>query len=161
MKALENVKVIEFSTMITADFASMMKAEQGARVIKVEPLEMGDPMRHIGTGKGGISALFANCNRGKESICINLKDEAGQSLAHQLVGDADVVVHNFRPGVMDNLNLVSEKLRALNPGLVYVAISGFGVDGPLAVPGEKAGQSAALPVAPMLGRHLDGSLAGR
>ncbi|MCZ6504209.1 MAG: CoA transferase [Gammaproteobacteria bacterium] len=132
MKPLENVKVIEFSTMITAAFASMMMAEQGARVIKVEPLEMGDPMRHIGTGKGGISALFANCNRGKESICINLKDETGQSLVHQLVRDADVVVHNFRPGVMDNLNLGSEKLRALNPGLIYVAISGFGVDGPLA-----------------------------
>ncbi len=132
MKPLEGVKVLEFSTMITAAFASMMMAEQGARVIKVEPIEMGDPMRYVGSSKGGISALFANCNRGKESIRINLKDEAGQALIRELAKDADVIVHNFRPGVMDSLNLGSEKLRDLNPGLVYVAISGFGVEGPLA-----------------------------
>ena len=117
--------------MITASFAAMMMAEQGARVIKVEPLEMGDPMRYIGTSKGGISALFANCNRGKESIRINLKDEGGQDLVQRLAEDADVLVHNFRPGVMDRLNLGSEVLRSLNPRLVYVAISGFGKDGPL------------------------------
>ena len=132
MKPLENVKVIEFSTMITASFATMMMADQGARVIKVEPIGMGDPMRYLGTSKGGISALFANCNRGKESIRINLKEEAGQALVHQLAQGADVVIHNFRPGVMDSLNLGSEKLRTLNPDLVYVAISGFGLDGPLA-----------------------------
>jgi len=132
MKPLEDIKVIEFSTMITASLASMMMGDQGARVIKIEPIEMGDPMRYVGTSKGGISALFANCNRGKESIRLNLKDEKGQALVHQLVRDADVVVHNFRPGVMDNLNLGSEKLRAMNPGLVYVAISGFGIEGPLA-----------------------------
>jgi crotonobetainyl-CoA:carnitine CoA-transferase CaiB-like acyl-CoA transferase len=132
MKPLEDITVIEFSTMITASFAAMMMAEQGARVIKVEPIEMGDPMRYLGTSRGGISALFANCNRGKESIRINLKEEAGQSLVHRLVQDADVVLHNFRPGVMDGLNLGSEKLRTINPGLVYVAISGFGTSGPLA-----------------------------
>ncbi len=132
MKPLEDVTVLEFSTMITASFAAMMMAEQGARVIKVEPTDVGDPMRYIGTAKGGISALFANCNRGKESIGINLKEAAGQSLIHRLVEEADVVIHNFRPGVMDKLNLGSEKLRALNPRLVYVAISGFGKDGPLA-----------------------------
>ena len=132
MKPLEGVTVLEFSTMITASFAAMMMADQGARVIKVEPTDVGDPMRYIGTAKGGISALFANCNRGKESIGINLKEPAGQSLIHQLVEEADVVIHNFRPGVMDKLNLGSEKLRALNPRLVYVAISGFGTDGPLA-----------------------------
>jgi len=131
MKPLEGVTVLELSTMITASFAAMMMAEQGARVIKVEPLETGDPMRYIGTSKGGISALFANCNRGKESIRINLKDEGGQDLVQRLAEDADVLVHNFRPGVMDRLNLGSEVLRSLNPRLVYVAISGFGKDGPL------------------------------
>jgi crotonobetainyl-CoA:carnitine CoA-transferase CaiB-like acyl-CoA transferase len=131
MKPLEGVTVLEFSTMITASFAAMMMAEQGARVIKVEPLEMGDPMRYIGTSKGGISALFANCNRGKESIRVNLKDEGGQELVHRLAGGADVLVHNFRPGVMDKLNLGSEALRSLNEQLIYVAISGFGKDGPL------------------------------
>ena len=131
MKPLEGVKVLEFSTMITASFALMMMAEQGASVIKVEPTEMGDPMRYIGTSKGGISALFANCNRGKESIRINIKDENGQDLVHQLVKDVDVVIHNFRPGVMDKLNLGSEKLRSINPRLIYTAISGFGTEGPL------------------------------
>lgn len=131
MKPLEDITVLEFSTMITAAFATMMMAEQGARVIKVEPLEMGDPMRTIGTSKGGISALFANCNRGKESVRIDLKEEAGQQLVHRLVEEADVVIHNFRPGVMDKLNLGSDSLRSLNPRLIYVAISGFGKDGPL------------------------------
>ncbi len=131
MKPLEDITVLEFSTMITAAFAAMMMAEQGARVIKVEPLEMGDPMRTIGTSKGGISALFANCNRGKESVRIDLKAEAGQKLVHRLVEEADVVIHNFRPGVMDKLNLGSDSLRSLNPRLIYVAISGFGKDGPL------------------------------
>jgi crotonobetainyl-CoA:carnitine CoA-transferase CaiB-like acyl-CoA transferase len=131
MTPLEGVKVLELSTMITASFASMMMAEQGADVIKIEPTEMGDPMRYIGTSKGGISALFANCNRGKQSIRINIKDEEGQSLVHQLAKDVDVVIHNFRPGVMDKLNLGSEKLRSINPRLIYTAISGFGTEGPL------------------------------
>lgn len=131
MKPLAGMTVLEFSTMITASFAAMMMAEQGARVIKIEPVGMGDPMRYIGTQKGGISALFANCNRGKEAISVNLKDEVGQALVHRLVETADVVIHNFRPGVMEGLNLGSEKLRAINPRLVYMAISGFGKEGPL------------------------------
>ncbi len=117
--------------MITASFAAMMMAEQGATVTKVEPTDMGDPMRYIGTAKGGISALFANCNRGKRSVGINLKDAEGQALIRQMAVDADVVIHNFRPGVMDKLNLGSEQLRKDNPGLVYCAISGFGKHGPL------------------------------
>ena len=131
MKPLEGVTILEFSTMITASFAAMMMGEQGARVIKVEPIEMGDPMRYIGTSKGGISSLFANCNRGKESIRVNIKDEAGQDLIRQMIGDVDVVIHNFRPGVMDKLNLGSEALRGLNSRLINIAISGFGKTGPL------------------------------
>ncbi|MBO6558063.1 MAG: CoA transferase [Pseudomonadales bacterium] len=131
MKPLEGITVLEFSTMITASLAAMMLGEQGARVIKVEPTDMGDPMRYIGTSKGGISSLFANCNRGKESIRVNIKDEAGQALIRELVSGVDVLVHNFRPGVMDKLNLGSEQLRAENPKLIYMAISGFGTAGPL------------------------------
>ena len=131
MKPLEGVTVLEFSTMITASLAAMMMAEQGARVIKVEPIDMGDPMRYIGTSKGGISSLFANCNRGKESIRVDIKTEAGQTMLSDLINDVDVVIHNFRPGVMDKLNLGSEKLRGLNPKLIYMAISGFGHQGPL------------------------------
>ncbi len=131
MKPLEGVTVLEFSTMITASFAAMMLAEQGARVIKVEPMNMGDPMRYIGANKGGISSLFANCNRGKRSIRVDLKNTAGQELIRELVSEVDIFIHNFRPGVMDKLNLGSEALRELNPRLIYAAISGFGKAGPL------------------------------
>ena len=78
MKPLEGITILEFSTMITAALASMMLAEQGARVIKVEPCDAGDPMRYIGARKGDISSLFAGCNRGKESIKLDLKSEAGR-----------------------------------------------------------------------------------
>jgi crotonobetainyl-CoA:carnitine CoA-transferase CaiB-like acyl-CoA transferase len=84
MKPLEGVTILEFSTMITASFAAMQMCEQGARVIKVEPLSMGDPMRYIGESKGGISSLFANCNRGKQAIRVDIKDEAGQALIREI-----------------------------------------------------------------------------
>ncbi len=131
MKPLEGITILEFSTMITAALASMMLAEQGARVIKVEPIDAGDPMRYIGARKGDISSLFAGCNRGKESIKVDLKSEAGQAVIHEMMPNIDVVIHNFRPGTMDTLNLDFEKLQAMNPQLVYMAISGFGTEGPL------------------------------
>lgn len=131
MKPLESVTILEFSTMITASLASMMMAEQGARVIKVEPMEMGDPMRYIGARKADISALFANCNRGKESLRIDLKSAEGVDTIKAMIPSVDVVIHNFRPGVMDKLGLGSECLRSINPKLIYTAISGFGTKGPL------------------------------
>ena len=131
MKPLEGITILEFSTMITASFAAMQLGEQGARVIKVEPLAMGDPLRYIGENKGGISSLFANCNRGKESIRVDIKSESGQDLIKSLVSEIDILIHNFRPGVMDKLGLGSDDLRALNSRLIYTAISGFGKDGPL------------------------------
>ena len=131
MKPLESVTILEFSTMITASLASMMMAEQGARVIKVEPMEMGDPMRYIGARKADISELFANCNRGKESLRIDLKSAEGVETIKAMIPAVDVVIHNFRPGVMDKLGLGSECLRSINPKLIYTAISGFGTKGPL------------------------------
>ena len=131
MKPLDNINVLEFSTMVTASLAAMMMAEQGASVIKIEPLELGDPMRYIGTAKGGISALFANCNRGKQSIRINLRAGEGRELAARLAERADVLMHNFRPGVMERLNLGSDRLRQINPRLINMAITGFGKAGPL------------------------------
>jgi len=131
VKPLEGITVMEFSTMITASFAAMMMAEQGAEVIKVEPLGVGDPMRYIGQNKADISALFANCNRGKRAIRVNIKEEAGQQVIRDMVPEVDVFIHNFRPGVMDKLNLGSDELRKINPRLVYTAISGFGKEGPL------------------------------
>lgn len=131
MKPLEGITILEFSTMITAALASMMLAEQGARVIKVEPIDAGDPMRYIGARKGDISSLFAGCNRGKESIKVDLKSKAGQAVIHEMMPNIDVVIHNFRPGTMDTVNLDFETLQAMNPQLVYMAISGFGTEGPL------------------------------
>ncbi len=128
---LEGIKVVEFSTMITASLAAMMMAEQGAEVIKVEPIEMGDPMRYLGTGKGDLSGLFANCNRGKQSIRVNLKAREGRAIVEKIVSGADVLINNFRPDVMDKLGLGSDDLRAANDQLIYVAISGFGTDGPM------------------------------
>ena len=126
MKPFEGITVLEFSTMITASLAAMMLGEQGARVIKVEPTDTGDPLRYIGAAKGGISSIFANCNRGKESIRLDLKSASGQSIIREMATDCDLVIHNFRPGVMDKHGLGSEDLRSLNPRLIYIAISGFG-----------------------------------
>ena len=131
MKPLTGITIIEFSTMVTASFATMMMAEQGARAIKVEPVGEGDPMRGLGTQKGNMSGLFANCNRGKESISVNLKDPQGLEIAKRLIVKADVVISNFRPGVMDSLGLGSAELRSSNPRLIYMAVSGFGTKGPL------------------------------
>ncbi|MBT7335584.1 MAG: CoA transferase [Gammaproteobacteria bacterium] len=130
MKPLEGLTVLEFSTMITASFAAMQMGEQGARIIKVEPLGAGDPMRYIGATKGGISSLFANCNRGKEAIRVDIKTPEGRDLICSMIPQVDVVIHNFRPGIMDKLGLGSDALRALNPRLIYTAISGFGTTGP-------------------------------
>lgn len=129
---LAGVKVVEFSTMITASLAAMMFAQQGADVIKVEPPAIGDPMRWLGSQKAGISGLFNNCNRAKRSIVLDLKTENGIASARQLCLDADIVIHNYRPGVMDRLGLGSEALRTKKPELIYCAITGFGVEGPMA-----------------------------
>lgn len=131
-KPLAGVRIIELSTMVTASLSSMMLAAQGADVIKVEPVGIGDPMRFIGSQKNGISALFANCNRGKRALAVNLKDPKGQDLLQRLAADADVLVHNYRDGVMRRLNLGSDQLRTANPKLIYAAITGFGKEGPKA-----------------------------
>jgi len=130
MLPLEGVRILEFSTMITASFAAMMLAEQGASVIKIEPLELGDPMRFLGTSKGGISALFANCNRGKQSLRMDIKSEEGRAIIEALIPETDIVLCNYRPGVMDKLGLGSEALRKINPKLIYAGVSGFGTEGP-------------------------------
>lgn len=130
MKPLAGIRVLEFSTMITASFAAMMLAEQGAEVIKIEPVELGDPMRYLGSSKGGFSALFANCNRGKRSLRLDIKSDAGREIIESLSLETDVVLCNYRPGVMAGLGLGSEQLRSVNPRLIYAGVSGFGVEGP-------------------------------
>jgi crotonobetainyl-CoA:carnitine CoA-transferase CaiB-like acyl-CoA transferase len=127
--ALEGIKVVDLSVMISGPLATMMMADQGAEVIKVEPA-VGDLMRHLGSSRGGISGLFAGCNRGKRSVVLDLKQEAGRRLLGRLLDDADVVVQNFRPGAMERLGFGYDDVRATNPDVVYVSISGFGETGP-------------------------------
>lgn len=131
-KPLAGLKVVEMSTMITCSLAAMMLRAQGAEVVKVEPVLMGDPMRYLGSQKNGLSALFHNCNRGKRSLAIDLKHDTGSEAVKRLAGEADILLNNYRPGVMDKLGLGSDVLRAANPRLVNVAVTGFGTIGPLA-----------------------------
>ena len=128
---LAGVKIIELSTMITCAVAAMMLSAQGAEVIKVEPPVIGDPGRLIGTQKNGVSAFFHNCNRGKKSLAIDLKTQTGRDAVMRLATDADVLVHNYRPGVMDKLGLGSQTLRGANERLIYLGVSGFGTTGPM------------------------------
>ncbi|MDG1486014.1 MAG: CoA transferase [Porticoccaceae bacterium] len=129
---LAGLEVIELSNMITCSLAAQTMAAQGANIIKVEPPVGGDQMRPLGTQKGGVSGFFHNCNRGKQSLAIDLKSEAGVAAVKKLAARADILLHNYRPGVMDRLGLGSDVLRQINPRLVYVAVSGFGTQGPMA-----------------------------
>ena len=131
-KPLKGIKVLEFSNMITCSLAAMTMASQGAEVIKVEPPEGGDKMRRLGTQKNGISGFFHNCNRGKRSLAIDLKSSAGVKAVKQLASESDILMHNYRPGIMDKLNIGSNTLRELNPKLIFIAVSGFGTQGPMA-----------------------------
>lgn len=127
---LSGIRIVELSTMITASFAAMILGEQGADVIKIEPKGMGDPMRFIGSQKPGLSALFHNCNRGKRSIALNLKDGDDLSLARTLCESADVVISNYRPSVMSRMGLSYDALKAVNPKITFCRVTGFGPEGP-------------------------------
>jgi crotonobetainyl-CoA:carnitine CoA-transferase CaiB-like acyl-CoA transferase len=132
LQPLAGIKIIELSNMITCSLAAMTMSAQGADVIKVEPPGMGDKMRPLGTQKNGVSGFFHNCNRGKRSLAIDLKSQAGIDAVKELASKADILIHNYRPGVMDRLGLGSDDLRNENSKLIYIAISGFGTSGPMA-----------------------------
>ncbi len=129
---LEGVTVLEVGVFMAAPFATMQLADLGARVVKVEPAD-GDPTRATGPFLAeGVSSPFARLNRGKESVVLDLKSEAGKEAFLRLAGAADVVVENLRPGALKRLGLDAEAVRAQHPHLVYASGSGFGQDGPLA-----------------------------
>jgi len=128
---LKDVKVVELSNMVTASLASMTLAGQGADVVKVEPLGIGDKLRHFGSQKAGISGVFNNCNRGKKSLAIDLKSQAGQAAVRTLILKADILIYNYRPGVMTKLGLASAELRQESPKLIVCSVTGFGRQGPL------------------------------
>ncbi len=127
---LSGIKVIDFSVMISGPLAAMQLADQGADVIKVESPGLGDIMRYLGSQKNGMTGIFANNNRGKRSIVVDLKHPDGVDVVRRLVADADVVIQNFRPGAMARLGLGYDDLANANPDLIYTSISGYGQSGP-------------------------------
>lgn len=127
---LSGIRVLDFTRVVSGPFCTALLGDFGAEVIKVESPD-GDPTRVTGiVGETGENPYFVNLNRNKRSIAVNLKDKEGKTIAQRLVKWADVVVENFRPGVMDRLGLGYDELKELNPALIYVAITGFGKGGP-------------------------------
>ncbi len=135
MSALSDIRVLDLSRLLPGGFCSLLLADFGAEVLKVEDTGMGDYIRwsppfHEGAEESAKSALFLALNRGKRSIRLNLKSEAGREVLLRLVRAHDVLLESLRPGVMERLGVGYERLREENPGLVYCAITGYGQDGP-------------------------------
>jgi len=128
---LRDIRVLDFTRVLSGPAASLALADLGAEVLKIEPPGAGDETRTFPPLRDGESHYFLSVNRGKKSIVIDLKSAAGVAVARDLARYSDVLIENYRPGVMDRLGLGYETLSALNPALVYCAISGFGMTGPL------------------------------
>jgi crotonobetainyl-CoA:carnitine CoA-transferase CaiB-like acyl-CoA transferase len=133
MMPLADIRVLDFTHAIAGPTATQMLAQLGAQVTKVEPPGKGDDFRHYTEHAGlpGLSIPFAAVNAGKRSLTLNLKSPEGLAIARDLATRADVLVENFRPGVMDRLGLGYDALQALNPRLIYLSLSGFGQTGPM------------------------------
>ena len=127
---LHGFRVVDLTMMIAGPMATMMLADQGADVIKVEPPGRGDQTRAAGNKSGGLSSSFLNNNRNKRSIAIDLKRPEGRDALLRIAAGADLFVQNFRPGVVDRLGIGEAAVRAVAPKIVYVSISGFGEAGP-------------------------------
>ncbi len=131
MGPLAGMQVLDLTSMVSGPMAGAMLADQGAEVIKIEPPH-GEQMRHLGQPHNGLPPTFFSCNRGKKSIAVNLKREAGQEVLWRLIEQADVLLQNFRPGAMKRMGFGEETVRARNQRIIYVSISGFGETGPYA-----------------------------
>ncbi|WOI58212.1 CaiB/BaiF CoA-transferase family protein [Palleronia sp. LCG004] len=128
---LAGIKVLDFSRILSGPYASMVLADLGAEVIKVETPGTGDDTRNFPPFQGRLSHYFMALNRSKKSVALDLKSDEGLAIARDLAAQSDIVLENFRPGVMERLGLGFEALRAGNPGLLYCSITGFGRDSAL------------------------------
>jgi len=128
---LQGVRVLDFTRVLAGPSASLALADLGAEVLKIEPPGTGDETRLFPPFRENVSHYFLSANRGKKSIVVDLKTDAGVALARDLALKCDVLIENYRPGVMDRLGLGYAVLSAANPRLIYCAISGFGMTGPL------------------------------
>lgn len=129
-KPLEDIRIVDFSRVLAGPFCTMNLADFGAEVIKVERPVYGDDSRIFGPFLNGESTYWIYVNRGKQSITLDLKQPEAKQIIYDLVKESDVLVENFKPGVMDKLGFSYEKLKEINPGLVYCSISGFGQNSP-------------------------------
>src|SRR5438045_3100845 len=130
MAPLKGIRVLDFSTLLPGPLATLLLAEAGAEVIKIERPGRGDEMRSYEPKFGTDSVNFAMLNRGKRSIALDLKDKAALAKLKPLLETADVVVEQFRPGVMDRLGLGYDALSKINPRIIYCAITGYCHPGP-------------------------------
>lgn len=127
---LSGYRVLELTSTVSGPMAAMVLADQGADVIKIEPPLIGDAARYMGNTRAGMGAMFAVLNRNKRSLVLNIKEQADKDIFLQLVATADVLLENYRPGVVDKLGIDYESLKKINPKLVYASISGYGQSGP-------------------------------
>jgi len=132
MLPLQSIRVLDLTRLLPGPYCTMLLADFGAEVIKVEDPKMGDYARNYDPKLDENSALFHSLNRNKKSVCFDLKSQEGKDNFLKMVEKADVVVESFRPGVLERLGLDYEKLKGINPGLVYCAITGYGQTGPYA-----------------------------
>jgi formyl-CoA transferase len=133
MMCLEGIVVLDLSRVLAGPFCSMMLGDMGADIIKVEPPGVGDESRHFGPPfLNGESSYFLSLNRNKRGITLNLKSEAGCEVLRRLIARSDVLLENFRPGVLDRLGFSYESVRAIRPDIVFCSVSGFGTTGPMA-----------------------------
>jgi crotonobetainyl-CoA:carnitine CoA-transferase CaiB-like acyl-CoA transferase len=129
---LHGYRIIDLTGMISGPTATMLLADQGADVIKIENPSGGDHTRAVATSRGGFSASFLNNNRNKRSITLNLKDKRALDILLQLIKNADVFIQNFRPGVAERMGIGEDVIREVAPDIIYVSICGFGESGPYA-----------------------------
>lgn len=127
---LAGIRVVDFTRVLSGPFCTMLLGDLGADVIKIETPGEGDAIRHQGSGRDGLSWYFANYNRNKRSITLDLRSDAGRDILARMIEKSDVLVDNYRPGVLAAMGLTDARLRELNPQLVRGSVTGFGATGP-------------------------------
>ena len=132
-KPLDGIRVLDLSRFIFGPYCTQNLADLGADIIKVEPRKTGDPSRYIAGGSSqGVSSMFIARNRNKRSLALDMRHAEGQKILLELAEHADVIIHNFRPGIMGKMGLGYDQVSAVNPGIVYCSLSGYGETGPMA-----------------------------
>ena len=129
--ALNNIKVVDLTRTLAGPFCTMMLADLGAEVIKIEEPNRGDETRMWTPFWNGESTQFVSFNRNKKSLTVNLKSEEGVELVKKLATDADIMIESFRAGALDNMGLGYDDIKKINPEIIYCSISGYGRTGPL------------------------------